>query len=164
MSTRPHIRFTIGQGMGLIAAFALTWAVLAAPGSARFVVTTLLPVAVLTIAPLVIAHHIVDNSIGLACPHCGRPTMGRRAVASFGPRYFRCESCGLRCKRRTFGAWEDASGPEDDAKFRKRPDEDPWTAPPGMEDEDLIYSKTHVNLVSNKRRRRPDNPNGPGLE
>ena len=90
--------------------------------------------------------------------------MERRAVSSFGARFYLCTRCGVRCMRGVFGGWEDASGPEFDEKFLKKGEGDPWSAPPGLEDEDLIYSKTHVNLVRNKRLRRPDNPNGPGLE
>jgi len=163
-STRPGGRFTIGQLMGLIAGFAVLWAVLSVPGATRFIMTILLPMAVVVIAPLVVANHLVDSSLGVGCPGCGKPTLERRAVASFGARYFRCASCGVRCKRPAFGTWEDASGPEHDDKFRRKPDEDPWTAPPGLEDENLIYSKTHVNLVRSKRRRRPEDPNGPGLD
>ena len=59
-------------------------------------------------------------------------------------------------------SWEDASGPEYDANYRKKADDDPWTAPPGLEDEDLIYSKTHVNLVRNKRHRQAREPQRPG--
>ncbi len=164
MSTRPHVRFTIGQFMGLIAVIAFVWAILTAPGAARFLVTTLLPITLLIVGPLVLAHHIVDNSLGLGCPNCRRPTLERRALASFGPRFYRCASCGVRLRRVAFGTWEDASGPIHDAKFARKAGEDPWTAPPGLEDEDLIYSKTHVNLVRNKRRRQPENPNGPGLD
>jgi hypothetical protein len=77
--------------------------------------------------------------------------------------------CGVRCRRSLLGGyglffWRDASGPEFDALYEKPPGEDPWNAPPGLEDEDYLYSKTHLNLVRNKRRRRPENPNGPGLE
>ena len=63
-----------------------------------------------------------------------------------------------------FFFWRDASGPEFDFLYEKPPGDDPWNAPPGLEDEDYLYSKTHLNLVRNKRRRNPDNPNGPGLE
>jgi len=164
MSTRPSGRFTIGQVMGLVAGVALLLAILETPGAGRFVVTTLLPIAVLVAAPLVVANHLVDSSLGVTCPGCGKAAMERRAVASFGSRYYRCTGCGVRCRRPPFGTWEDASGPEHDDKFRRKAEEDPWTAPPGVGDDDLIYSKTHLNLVQSKRRRRPEDPNGPGLE
>lgn len=149
--------------MSLIAAIALTWALATTPNSARFVVAVLLPLTLLILGPIVVLNHLFDGAIGVRCPHCTSP-LERRAVASFGSRFYLCPTCGVRCKRGAFGTWEDASGPEYDAKYRKKPGEDPWTAPPGLEDEDLIYSKTHGNLVRNKRLRRPENPNGPGLE
>ena len=165
MSTRPQPHFTIGQVMGLIAALAVLWALVATPGSARFLLWILLPMALLIVGPIVVIHHVIENSIGVRCPYCGGgQSMERRAVSSFGSRFYRCNACGVRCKCGAFGTWEDASGPEYDEKYRKKADGDPWSAPPGLEDEDLIYSKTHVNLVRNKRLRRPDNPNGPGLE
>ncbi len=165
MLTRPRPRLTIGQVMGLIAGFAATWALVAQPGAARFVVWVLLPLALLIVGPILVMQHLVDGSLGLRCPHCGGETMERRAVSSFGSRYYLCSSCGVRCRRGSlFGVWEDASGPEYDEKYRKKPGDDPWSAPPGLEDEDLIYSKTHGHLVRNKRLRRPDDPNGPGLE
>lgn len=164
MATRPSGRITIGRIMTLIAGTAVLLAVANTPGAGRFLVTTLLPIATLVVAPLVVANHLVDSTLGVSCPGCGKATLERRAVASFGSRYYRCTSCGVRCKRPPFGTWEDASGPEHDDKFRKGPEEDPWTAPPGLEDEPLIYSKTHVNLVRSKRQRRPENPNGPGLD
>ncbi len=164
MSTRPQVRFTIGQTMVLIASMAILWALVATPGSARFFATILLPIVAVVVGPVLIIHHLLDGSIGVGCPNCGEPTMERRAVSSFGSRFYRCTSCGVRCQRGPFGSWEDASGPEYEHRYRKKPQEDPWTAPPGLEDEDLIYSKTHVNLVRSKRQRRPDNPNGPGLD
>jgi hypothetical protein len=151
--------------MGLIAAIAVLWALAVTPGSGQFLVWVLLPMALLIGGPILAIHHIMDNSIGVRCPYCGGSrSMERRAVSSFGSRFYLCNGCGVRCKRGAFGTWEDASGPEYDEKYRKKADGDPWSAPPGLEDEDLIYSKTHVNLVRNKRLRRPDNPNGPGLE
>lgn len=151
--------------MGLIAAFAVAWTLVATPGAARFIVWVFLPLALLILGPIAIIQHLAEGSIGLACPHCGRAGMERRAVSSFGFRYYRCTSCGVRCRKMSlFGVWQDASGPEHEEIYRKKPGDDPWSAPPGLEDEDLIGSKTHVNLVRSKRIRRPDNPNGPGLE
>ena len=90
---------------------------------------------------------------------------------SFGERFFLCTNCGVRCRRSLLGLngvffWQDASGPEYDALYQKTRDEDPWNAPPGLEDEEErgLFSKTHMNLVRSKRRRSPENPNGPGLE
>ena len=59
-------------------------------------------------------------------------------------------------------SWEDASGPEfDEAIGGSRPT---TPGPPRrlLRTRDLTYSKSHVNLVRNKRLRRPDNPNRPG--
>ena len=150
--------------MGLIAAIAVTWALATTPGAGRFVLSVLMPMTLVIVGPFVVLQHVASGTLGQRCPHCQAASLERRAVSSFGRRFYLCPACGVRCMRGTFGFWEDASGPEHEERYRRRPDDDPWTAPPGLEDEDLIYSKTHGNLVRNKRRRSPENPNGPGLE
>jgi hypothetical protein len=101
---------------------------------------------------------VLDAFLGVRCPGCGARTMGRTLVVSFRDRYFRCASCGLRARRGVLQGWEDASAPDFDRFYDHRRPENPWTQPPGLEDEDLIYSKTHGNLLLNKQRRHPNPP------
>jgi predicted RNA-binding Zn-ribbon protein involved in translation (DUF1610 family) len=119
---------------------------------------------------VVVILRIVELIVGVTCPGCGEKRLERRFITSFGERFYLCPDCGVRCRRSLFGLlgpffWNDAAGPEFDAHYQKPKAEDPWNAPPGLEDDDeIVISKTHANLVKNKRLRRPDNPNGPGLE
>jgi DNA-directed RNA polymerase subunit RPC12/RpoP len=55
------------------------------------------------------------------CPACSSKALRRVAVVPFGFRFYRCARCGARCKQMSFiGAWVDASGPEDEARYRER--------------------------------------------
>ncbi len=152
---RPKI--TIGQWMVTIAVVGLIVAVLANPGSARGVSITFgfLGIVFLIVVGTMAA---VDFLLGIRCPRCGKWTMGRTSIASFRDRFFRCATCGVRARRGLFRGWEDASSAEFDRFYARKRPENPWTAPPGVEDEDLVYSKTHVNLLLNKKRRNPDAP------
>ena len=110
MATRSQPTFTIGQFMALVAALAVTWALFTTPGSARFVFWVLMPLTLLIVGPIVVIRHILENSVGIACPYCGAAgSMERRAISSFGARFYRCNTCGVRCRCGAFGAWEDAS-------------------------------------------------------
>ncbi|WP_435009050.1 hypothetical protein P12x_000300 [Tundrisphaera lichenicola] len=164
MTDRSTKRWTIGRGMGLIAGLAVVWALVTTPDTGRFIGAVLLPLTLMILGPILVIQHILDGSTGVRCPYCSAPSLERRSLSSFGSRFYLCPSCGVRCKRGALGTWQDASGPEHEERYRKKPNDDPWSAPPGLEDEDLTYSKTHGNLVRNKRLRRPENPNGPGLE
>jgi hypothetical protein len=150
-------RITIGQWMVTIAVIGLVVAVLANPGSARGVSITagFLGAAFLSMVVIMAA---VDFLLGIRCPNCCKWTMGRTSITSFRDRFFRCTTCGVRARRGFFRGWEDASGREFDRYYSHKRPENPWTAPPGVEDEDLVYSKTHVNLLLNKKRRNPDAP------
>ncbi len=100
----------------------------------------------------------VDLYLGTQCPVCGNWTMARQVIQSFHDRYYRCTSCHARCKRGFLRGWEDASGPEYEIYYARKRPENPWTAAPHVDDEDLTYSKTHVNLLVNKKRRNPNAP------
>jgi hypothetical protein len=154
--------------MVAVAATALVLGIALTPGVAPVLGTVLIPSTILIICGFLAARSAIDLVMGYCCPTCNRRGLERRAVRSFGDRFYLCPACGTRCKRRVIGSfgmffWSDASGPEYDDLYRKPPEEDPWNAPPGLEDEEFIYSKTHLNLVRNKRNRHPENPNGPGL-
>jgi len=148
---------TIGQFMVAIAIVSLVVAVLANPGAAQSVsiVAGFLGATFLAVALFVA---ILDLSMGVRCPHCGEWAMSRVAVSSFRDRFYRCTSCQARCRRGFLRGWDDASDPEFDPVYTRKRPENPWTALPGVEDEDLVYSKTHVNLLLNKQRRNPNPP------
>jgi hypothetical protein len=169
MPTGPRSQFTIANTMVIVAATALVLGIALTPGFAPILGVVVIPATIVGIGAYLLARRVMELVYGHRCPSCGRFRLERRAVVSFGERFFLCPHCGLRCRRSLVGVygmffWRDASGPEYDALFQKPPDEDPWNAPPDLADEEFIYSKTHLNLVRNKRRRRPENPNGPGLE
>ena len=156
-------RVTIGQGMIAIALLAVAAALVANPGAAR---TTSIVLGFIGVAFLGVVTAVAgfDLLLGVRCPRCSGWTMGRTSVTSFRDRYFRCARCGARCRRGMLRGWEDASGPEFDPFFTRKRAENPWTALPGLEDEDLVYSKTHLNLLINKKRRNPNAPDqGEGL-
>jgi hypothetical protein len=169
MSTRPHSRFTIANVMLVVAATALTLGVVRTTGLAPVLAASAILATIAIVGIILGSRRVLELMYGHRCPVCGKRGLERRAILSFGERFFRCPSCGVRCRRSMLGGyglffWRDASGREYDALYEKPPEEDPWNAPPGLEDEEMIYSKTHLNLVRNKRRRSPENPNGPGLE
>ncbi len=169
MPAGPRSQFTIGHVMILVAVTGLVLAIAMTPGFAPILGIVVIPSTIVGVGAYLLGRRLIELFYGHRCPGCRVRSMERRAVMSFGERFFLCTNCGLRCRRSLLGLqgmffWRDASGPEYDALYQKSRDEDPWNAPPGLEDEDMIYSKTHLNLVRNKRRRTPENPNGPGLE
>jgi hypothetical protein len=150
-------RITLGQWMVTIAVVGVLVAILVNPRAARGMsITAGVVGAIFLIGVASMAS--VDFVLGIRCPACGKWTMGRTAMASFRDRFFRCATCGLRARRGLFSGWADASAPEFDRYYSRKRPENPWTAPPGVEDEDLVYSKTHVNLLLNKKRRNPNPP------
>ncbi len=148
---------TLGQGMVAIALLGVAIALVANPGATR-TVSILLGLVGIAFLLVVAAVATIDLGLGIRCPSCGGWTMGRTSVTSFRDRYFRCSRCGIRCRRGLLRGWEDASGREFDPAFARKAAENPWTAPPGVDDDDLVYSKTHVNLLVNKKRRNPNPP------
>ncbi len=157
MARYEREQITIGHWMVTIAVAGLLIAILANPGAARGVSVAFGFAGVIFLLA-VGCMATVDFVLGIRCPHCGKWAMGRTSITSFRDRFFRCAACGLRARRGLFRGWEDASAPEFDRFYARQRPENPWTAPPGMEDEDLVYSKTHVNLLLNKKRRNPNAP------
>jgi len=149
---------TIGQSMAGIAAISLAIAVLTSPGAGRSasIIAGFLGLGLVVVALFVA---VVDLVLGVRCPHCGAWSMCRTSVHSFRDRFYRCTSCRARCRRGFLRGWDDASGTEFDPIYARKRAENPWTAPPSLDDEeDLIFSKTHVNLLRNKQRRNPNPP------
>ncbi len=171
MAKLPDSRMTLANVMLVIAAVALLLGLALNPslGSALVFMMILVPSSLL--GCYLIVRRIVELMFGIPCPGCHRRGLERRSILSFGDRYFLCPNCGVRCRQSLIGAilglylWTDASGGEYAVYYQKPETLDPWNAPPGLEDEyESATSKTHANLVRNKRLRKPDNPNGPGLE
>ena len=171
MPTGPRSQFSIGRMMVVIAGIALVLAIIMTPGFAPTLGLIVIPSTIVSVGAYLGARRLIELFYGHRCPGCGVRSLERRALVSFGERFFLCTRCGVKCRRSLLGAqgmfhWRDASGPEYAAYFEKAREEDPWNGPPGLEDEDEqgYFSKTHLNLVRNKRRRTPENPNGPGVE
>jgi hypothetical protein len=80
--------------------------------------------------------------------------MARIAVVSFGPRFYRCTSCGARRKRRTFGQWEAAKGPADNQHYDPRKSGSSWVFEPELDDGESHGFKAIDSLVRNQRHRR----------
>ena len=169
MRTGPGSQFTIANVMILVAAVALVMGIVLTPGFAPILSVVVIPATIVGVGIYVLSRHLVDLAYGPRCPICKARGMERRGLVSFADRFFLCRKCGTRCRRGLFGgglyAWKDAAGPEFAAFYDKPRDDDPWNLPPGLEDGDELglFSKTHLDLVRNKRRRSPENPNGPGL-
>jgi len=59
---------------------------------------------------------------GVQCPTCREWALVRVASISFGDRFYRCESCGQRCKRNDHESpWLDANASEDDDMYKPIP-------------------------------------------
>ena len=168
--TGPRSQYTIASTMIIVAAVGLVLGIVMTPGFAPILGIVVIPSTIVAVGFYLAARRLVELFYGHRCPGCGERSLERRGLVSFGERFFLCTHCGIRCRRGLLGGrgmflWRDASGLEYDAFYRKPHEEDPWNAPPGLEDEDEqgYFSKTHLNLVRNKRRRTPENPNGPGV-
>jgi hypothetical protein len=170
MASRPDSRFTIANLMVLIASTALALAMITIPGFGSVLIAYVILAFLLVVSIFLTVRRVMELVYGLDCPACGQRGLERRSILSFGERFFSCPACGIRCRRGLYSAfgfflWKDASSPQYDTHYQRPVEEDPWNAPPGLEDEEeSVTSKTHANLVRNKRLRTPENPNGPGLE
>ena len=171
MPSGRRSKLTIANGMIAVAAVALVLGIALTPGFAPILGVVVIPSIIVGVFAYLAGRRLVELAYGHRCPGCGTRALERWGLVSFGERYFLCTHCGVRCRRSLLGlqgmfVWRDASGPEYAAMYEKPREDDPWNAPPGLEDEDEVglFSNTHSNLVRNKRRRTPENPNGPGLE
>ena len=113
-------RLTIGQGMVVIAVLA---GMLAVPRPRTFMELAI-ATAVLGLLPaFLLTNVLVGIVFGSRCPGCGGWTLRRLAKSRA---YYRCSSCQGRFKRFGFGPWLDASGDEDDARYRGKSGSKPW--------------------------------------
>jgi hypothetical protein len=157
MAPEDRRRYTLGQMLAAIILVGVVAAYLTNPEASSSIRILLGLAAVVLLTTLWGSAAPLNQILARRCPSCGGWTMGRVAIHSFGDRFYRCGKCGIRARRVAY-AWEDASAPEFDKYYARKRPENPWTAPPGMEDEDLVYSKTHVNLLLSKKRRNPNPP------
>jgi hypothetical protein len=141
---RQATRFTIGQGLVVIAVLAGLMAVPQLAATPERVI----PIGVaIVLVGLVATHLLVDAAFGAPCPECGRWALRRLARHR---QYYRCTACRGRFRRSGFTAFEDASGPEHFAKFRKPTNAGTWmtyTTPEDLEGTAsgalLDYKRTH---------------------
>ncbi|HWE36685.1 MAG TPA: hypothetical protein VG406_08965 [Isosphaeraceae bacterium] len=148
-------RFTIGQGMVLVALLALALAARTSP-SAFVVLFTLQAFAAIVLG----VNAAISASLGIRCPTCGKRTLRRRSAEAFGYRFYDCGECGARYKRLPLEfAWHDASGLVDADRFRPRAGAgaDPWGGGPSA-GADTGLAGTTGDLLRNQRRRRPGPP------
>ena len=170
-ATGTHPRqFTIGGVMGLVAGTAVVLAIALTPGFAPILGVIVIPSTIVGVGGYLAIRRLVELFYGPRCPGCRARALERRALVSFGERFFLCTACGVRCRQGGLGGygiytWKDASGPEFETRYARPAEEDPWNALPDLKDgaEAGLYSRTHLNLVRSKRERRPKDPNGRGL-
>jgi hypothetical protein len=94
---------------------------------------------------------------GVVCPQCFKRGLERVAVRSFGPRYFRCPSCGSRLKRNSFAVWESVTSPEEGTLFDPAQRESSFVIDPWDEEEIGLGVKSIDSLLRNHRRRKHSN-------
>ena len=134
-------RFTIGQVMIVIAVFASLLAIPQLGDSERIVAECL--AGLLTV--LFLLNVLVGMVVGKPCPACSRWSLRRLARH---PRYFYCSACGGRFKWFGLGPWQDASGLEDAARYRKRTDAGNWR---GLSVPKELGTSTSGRLLQEKR-------------
>jgi hypothetical protein len=130
--------------MAVIAALACLMAV------PRLIRSPDLPVGaylVAVLASILLLNALAEAVFGLQCPACSRWTL-RRIARHRG--YYRCSACRLRVKRNGFGPWHDASGPEDEDRYRRKSEARPWA---GFEVPGETGGTTSGSLLRNKRSR-----------
>jgi predicted RNA-binding Zn-ribbon protein involved in translation (DUF1610 family) len=166
------LRFTLGQVMIAVGVAACFCALLMRPGTTlgpqgTQVLRELSVLAGMTLAALVIlltAHSLVETVFGVTCPNCLQTTLARVAMHSFGYRYYRCKTCGWRCKRRPWTTWEDVFDPEDDAYFQPKDIGGPPGLVPRRQEDETFWKGTTGALLRSQRSRKgpPDDGPDPG--
>lgn len=143
-------RITFGHLIVALTASGLTYVAIQHPNwFGMIAIVAAIPVAVWIVLTIGLA--ALDKG---QCPACGGRKLRRYSVSPFGFRYFRCKSCGAKCKRRALGAWYDASGRRDAAIYDPGTPSDPWGNEPVAPESDATPG-THGVLLRNKRHRQP---------
>jgi hypothetical protein len=93
---------------------------------------------------------------GPSCPVCGERKLGRVAVVSFGPRFYRCTACGARCKIAFLsGHLREVKSALDLSRFEPKAQLGPWDVEEWDDPDGPQDVKTIASLVRNQRRRQP---------
>jgi hypothetical protein len=77
----------------------------------------------MVLCAVVPVYAVIESVLAQVCPACSRRAMWRLARHRH---YYRCRACRARFKRFGFGPWLDASGPEDEDRYRKPTDAGIW--------------------------------------
>jgi hypothetical protein len=154
---RPrHLSFLIWMLLVTLGFYALEAAVL---GSNPNSLTIGVPLALLGWLSLMLLIAFVQgiaipSLAGIGCPICSQLTVERVAVQSFGPRYFRCKSCGGRLKRSLFGSWEQVTEATELALYEPAVRESPFDRDVWAEEDAGLGAKSIDWLVRNQRGRK----------
>jgi hypothetical protein len=155
MPAPRRLRYTIGQLMVVIAFSA---GLLAAPRLGVVCVAGVL-------TTLVLVGALLEMVLGKSCPACARRALRRLARHRH---YYRCSACRARFKRFGSGPWLDASGPEDEDRYRRPAGIWKGYAAPkelkGTSSGVLLGSKRSRDLPGEVRRRPPRPAAGRRLE
>ena len=173
-SPPPQFRVSLGTVMIAVAVAAFLCALVMRPGTTlgpqgTLVLRELSVLAGMTLGALVIlltAHALVESVFGVTCPNCLQTTLARVAMYSFGYRYYRCKTCGWRCKRRPWTTWEDVGDPEDDSYYQPKDIGGPPGLVPRREEDEAFWDGTTGALLRNQRSRKtsPGAGAAPGAE
>src|SRR5579864_5683475 len=131
----PAARPTLRGIMSVVAASALVLAVATQPGahwSVFLLFLILIPFVAIYLA--IYPEVLLPLTRPLRCPSCSKWSLERVAIVSFGPRLFRCSSCGAGYKRAFLGGfWRAVESSQDDAVHEstgqaESPKFEPWSA------------------------------------
>src|SRR5437899_709859 len=103
MPTGPRSQFTIANTMVIVAGTAVVLGIVLTPGFAPILGMVVIPSIIVGVGAYLGGRRLIELVYGHRCPSCGRLRMERRAVVSFGERFFLCPHCGLRCRRSLLG-------------------------------------------------------------
>jgi hypothetical protein len=151
LQTPLKLRYTIGQLMALIAAFACVLALPIVMAHATAADVAFMTCVLALPGIFLVLNFLIELVFGIQCPACSRWTLKRLARSR---RYYQCPSCGARVKRSGFGlgVWRNASGPEHDAKYQPKTRERRWG---GFAVPENPGDTTSGLLLHNKRVRHP---------
>ena len=117
----------------------------------------------LVVIGIVVIVRIIEFNNGIPCPVCRHRGLQRKAITSFGHRFYLCNECGARCQRGMFAMsnddWTDASDARFDIHYATPTPPPLEPAPLFLDDDEENLANTHSKLLAGKRQRQPENPN-----
>jgi hypothetical protein len=150
MERTRRMPYTISQWMVVTAAVACVLALVrlgARPGTQVAVEVSIAAGVLLLFLWIGALNWLVESTIGIQCPGCGRWTLHRLARYR---QYYRCSVCRARYRRVGLGPWRDASGHDDDVRFQGNVNARTWR---GYATPIEPGDTTSGRLLRNKRRR-----------